>query len=508
MIKALIVMLHANQYSRFFRSLARVADLQNCQIKLMANPKLQNPTAATPIVSQVAAIWNENEDDDDELAEREIIVLLTQQLYEEGCQTINFKDDTNLQGIVDSDFYSRTMLTQFFWMNAHDDHAKVAKLLYEDFPIEFVWIGQSRIWKPTTIVPSLDDLIRFVFPSFEIYAENPLSITESAILMPKNQAVDEINEAMISKFPREQATHLSFDEIDDPMEQETYMDFLNSITHTGMPPHHLVFKKNCPILLLRNINPSKGLCNGKRLICREFQKHIISAEIAVEEKKDTRRMPPNILTLDKVGPLSKNFTVHVMVTEKGLAKLMSSSSSSHQRLLLQDAHVMVQSIIYGDNIEILANKLKLYHTYAITNAVVTKIREQFRFLNKMHQLVINAKSSIEEIKIDGFSLRSLHFNFTPLSDVNVVERTDAKIGGSLAIRSPFAFIFNPSFSEALALCKWCIANAEKINNLSAANLQRAAQKKPIVDDIITIVDLPTSITRDGRAQGHVPPVNF
>lgn len=51
-------------------------------------------------------------------------------------------------------------------------------------------------------------------------------------------------------------------------------------------------------------------------------------------------MPPNILTLDKVGPQSKNFTVHVMITEKGLAKSMSSSSSSYQRLLLQDAHVI------------------------------------------------------------------------------------------------------------------------------------------------------------------------
>lgn len=40
--------------------------------------------------------------------------VLTLQLHEEGCQTINFKDDTNLQGNADSDFYSRTMLTQFF----------------------------------------------------------------------------------------------------------------------------------------------------------------------------------------------------------------------------------------------------------------------------------------------------------------------------------------------------------------------------------------------------------
>lgn len=88
----------------------------------------------------------------------------------------------------------------------------------------------------------------------------------------------------------------------------------------------------------------------------------------------------------------------------------------------------MQSIIYGDNIEILANKLKLYHTYAITNPAVTKIRNEFRFLDKMHQLVISAKSPVEEIKIDGFSQRSLQFNFTPLSDLNTIQHTDAKIG--------------------------------------------------------------------------------
>ncbi|XP_058197276.1 replication protein A 70 kDa DNA-binding subunit B-like [Rhododendron vialii] len=66
--------------------------------------------------------------------------------------------------------------------------------------------------------------------------------------------------------------------------------------------------------------------------------------------------------------------------------------------------------------------------------------------------------------------------------------------GSLATRGLSAFIFNPSFPEAIALRKWCIANAEKINNLPATNLQRAAQKKPTADDIISIVDLPTSVT--------------
>ncbi|XP_058197745.1 uncharacterized protein LOC131313452 [Rhododendron vialii] len=126
--------------------------------------------------------------------------------------------------------------------------------------------------------------------------------------------------------------------------------------------------------------------------------------------------------------------VHVMISEKGLAKSMSNSSSTSQRLLLQDAQGnKMQNMIYGDNIEILANTLKLYHTYAITNAIVMRIKEQLRFLNKLHQLVISAKSPVEEIKINGFSQKSLQFNFTPLSDIHAVQRTDVKIDALFAV---------------------------------------------------------------------------
>jgi ATP-dependent DNA helicase PIF1 len=42
-------------------------------------------------------------------------------------------------------------------------------------------------------------------------------------------------------------------------------------------------KIGSPIILLRNLNPSDGLCNGTRLICRSFQKHVIEAEIITEK---------------------------------------------------------------------------------------------------------------------------------------------------------------------------------------------------------------------------------
>ena len=40
-------------------------------------------------------------------------------------------------------------------------------------------------------------------------------------------------------------------------------------------------KIGCPVILLRNINPANGLCNGSRLIIRKFQKNTIDAEIVL-----------------------------------------------------------------------------------------------------------------------------------------------------------------------------------------------------------------------------------
>lgn len=63
-------------------------------------------------------------------------------------------------------------------------------------------------------------------------------------------------------------------------DQGDYEDFMNTINPNGFPPHKLLLKPNCPIMLLRNLNPTEGLCNGTRLICRELGYSTIKAEIA------------------------------------------------------------------------------------------------------------------------------------------------------------------------------------------------------------------------------------
>ncbi|GBN58815.1 hypothetical protein AVEN_7789-1 [Araneus ventricosus] len=66
---------------------------------------------------------------------------------------------------------------------------------------------------------------------------------------------------------------------EDPQDQLTFPEeFLNSLTPTGLPPYELKLKIGCIIMLLRNLAPSKGLCNGTHLIITKLQQNIIQAK--------------------------------------------------------------------------------------------------------------------------------------------------------------------------------------------------------------------------------------
>nr|GEV08517.1 ATP-dependent DNA helicase RRM3-like isoform X1 [Tanacetum cinerariifolium] len=82
-----------------------------------------------------------------------------------------------------------------------------------------------------------------------------------------------------TRFICEEIEYVSFDETLDPNEQTQYEDFL-SLAPNGLPPHRLVLKRNAPNILLRNLNPTEGLCNGTRFICKDMKRNVIHADIA------------------------------------------------------------------------------------------------------------------------------------------------------------------------------------------------------------------------------------
>ena len=124
---------------------------------------------------------------------------------------------------------------------------------------------------------SIDSLISKVFGDInEKYksAGNFVNyIKDRAMLTSKNEDVDAINEKVIKNFNKDEPTHvyLSADSVEDrdSVHQNLYpVEFLNTLTPSGTPPHRLVLKVGAPIILLRNLSPAEGLCNGTRLIVR------------------------------------------------------------------------------------------------------------------------------------------------------------------------------------------------------------------------------------------------
>ena len=59
------------------------------------------------------------------------------------------------------------------------------------------------------------------------------------------------------------------------------VEYLNAITISNFPHHRLVLKVGCPVMLLRNIDQTIGLCNGTRLIITRLASRIVEATIMI-----------------------------------------------------------------------------------------------------------------------------------------------------------------------------------------------------------------------------------
>ncbi|XP_027071746.1 uncharacterized protein [Coffea arabica] len=141
---------------------------------------------------------------------------------------------------------------------------------------------------------SLNRLLQSVFSDLTLYSQDPYRMINRCILTPKNSSVDELNDILIRRIPGEFRIFISSDKTVDQRHQGDYEDFLNSQNPKDLPPHRLMLKENCPIILIRNLNPVEGLCNSTRLICRELGRHTISAEIVFGQHRGKRLLIPKI----------------------------------------------------------------------------------------------------------------------------------------------------------------------------------------------------------------------
>ncbi|XP_065315214.1 ATP-dependent DNA helicase PIF6-like [Gordionus sp. m RMFG-2023] len=72
------------------------------------------------------------------------------------------------------------------------------------------------------------------------------------------------------------------------------IEFLNSLSISGLPPHKLLLKVRVPIILKRNLNSASGLNNGTKLIITYLLPNIIESEFVSDSFLSTKVLIPRI----------------------------------------------------------------------------------------------------------------------------------------------------------------------------------------------------------------------
>jgi hypothetical protein len=172
------------------------------------------------------------------------------------------------------------------------------------------------------------DIVRDVFGDIASHRD----IANTVILTPKNDTALKVNDKVLKNMvPGAVKIYLSADKAicDNEEEANNYpVEFLNSLTPSGMPPHCLLLKSGAIIMLLRNLDISRGLCNGTRLIVHRLHQHVLDAEILTGAHHGSRVLIPRI----KLAPSDVNlpFILHRTQFPVRLSYAMTINKSQGQ----------------------------------------------------------------------------------------------------------------------------------------------------------------------------------
>jgi len=156
-------------------------------------------------------------------------------------------------------------------------------------------------------VPDTNTLIRNIYPNIDSLQPPPAYFLDRIILAARNSDVDDINRAILDLFPGDLSTFYSADSVEtEPgvFSQSHHIptEYLRSIEASGLPPGELHLKPGCPLILLRNLAPARGLCNGTRLILKRATGRVLEVQILGGQHDGELSFIPRIGLLPSTQP--------------------------------------------------------------------------------------------------------------------------------------------------------------------------------------------------------------
>src|SRR5947209_14668970 len=159
--------------------------------------------------------------------------------------------------------------------------------------------GPVTILDSLTTFWALNPFLDHIFPDsiFQSAITDLSTLNGRAILCVRNDGVAAINQKLLDRFPGTVTELHASDSIE--IEDSTHQDqppaeVLQSFEPASLPPSCLRLKYGVPVMLLRNLFPSEGLCNGTRLVITRILSRILEARILSGEHAGVLRMIPKI----------------------------------------------------------------------------------------------------------------------------------------------------------------------------------------------------------------------
>jgi hypothetical protein len=134
--------------------------------------------------------------------------------------------------------------------------------------------------------------------------ETPELFAKRAILASHNTSVAELNGDVLQIMGGDPQVFMSVDHAEQGADHEAFhMDdeYLHTLETSGIPPARLTLKVGAPVILMRNMNPAKGFCNGTRCIVKRMHSRALEIEIAAGEYQGGCTTLPRILCNSKMS---------------------------------------------------------------------------------------------------------------------------------------------------------------------------------------------------------------
>ena len=189
---------------------------------------------------------------------------------------------------------------------------------------------------------SLIEFCELIFPNLKENILNPRWLEGRAVLAPTNKEVDMINDLMESRMPGSSTKLTSADTLENYQDVMRFnTEYLNSLYPKGFPRHIISLKPGMPLMLLRNLNPKEGLCNGTKLI---YVRHVnMKLLVCKLPGKDGDIMIPRIKFLPDPG----SFPFEWSRLQFPVRVAFSCTINKSQGQTLKHAGVWLQSPVFG-----------------------------------------------------------------------------------------------------------------------------------------------------------------